>query len=446
MSGSLQSRGLLLLALLPVLLLASPAAAEQEAEAVALTEEARQLFLQEDVEGAWDLLSAAEDDFAGHPDFDYWLGLVAVRSGRAAEGLFALERVINQQPGHAAARLELVGAYIQLGQFDNAATELDTLEQLSPPRAARRAIDQYRRQIAREDTGEAVRPWMAWVGLELGHDDNPGTWPEEIEFPFFPEETFELDIPDTSYGALLAGVRGQHERDNDHFLAGTLNVYSRHNQEEQAEQFDMDMIQGEGEYGMRLDEARHVSGLVEAGQLWLDGDTYRRHLGLAGQWQHDLDSARSYRVRAGVREQEFDLDQFDHTRWQLSGRYRHQIAPRWQGEAEVTGEYEDADSDRPGGDSLRQILLGRLLFQATAEHRLGADLRHTWTSYDDEDEAQPDDSERRDTALLAGAQWEWSPSPEWLLRARAQYRDQGSNQDFYEFDQTQVSLALSRYF
>ena len=430
------------------LFLGTPLAAHAESPAGPLITEARQLLEQGDAASAFSLLIAEEGRYAGDPEFDYWLGLAGVRSGNPSLGLFALERVIAQRPGHAAARLELVSAYIQLGQDENAASELDELAQLNPPPRAREAIARYRDILATRGAERTGRGLQGFVTLEVGHDDNPGSWPGDFRlFGLFDP----LEAEETVYGSLQAGVRGQLDvADGRQFVAGTLSGMARRNQEEEAEQFDMNLLQLQGEWGFNLDSRRQIVALAEIGQLKLDGEDYRTHTGLFGEWRHQLDRERRYRLRLGARDQDFEVDSNDFLQISLNALYQYQFAPTWRADAELGIDLEDADDLRSGGDATRYFVRGRLTHQLRPQHRLAGDLRIAGARFDEEQvdigSLSGDADTRSDNSYTVGAQWEWFPAPEWQLRSRVQYRDQSSNFDLYEYSQTQISLALSRYF
>ena len=431
-----------------VLVFTSLPVAYADSPAAPLIRQAQQLLQQGDAEGAFSLLAAEEGRHAGDPDFDYWLGLAGVRSGNPSLGLFALERVIAVRPGHAAARLELVGAYIQLGQDENAARELDELEQLNPPPRARQAIASYRDVLAARGAERTGRGIQGFVTLEVGHDDNPGSWPDDFRlFGLF--DPIEAD--ETVYGSIQAGVRGQQNiADGRQFVAGTLSGMARRNQEEETEQFNMDLLQLQGEWGFNFDTRRQLVMLAEIGQLKLDGEDYRQHAGLFGEWRHQLDRSTRYRLRLGVRDQDFEVDINDFLQISTSALVQHQIAPRWRLDNEAGFDYEDANSDRLGGNALRPFIRSRLSHQLRPQHRLSGDLRVATARFSDDQidigSLSGDEKERRDRSLTFAAQYEWFPAREWQVRARAQYRDQSSNLDLYEYSQTLFSLALSRYF
>src|SRR6266850_2349296 len=53
---------------------------------------------------AYSMLAAQEAESAGEEDFDYLLGIAALDSGRPAEAVFSLERVLAVDPGFLGAR------------------------------------------------------------------------------------------------------------------------------------------------------------------------------------------------------------------------------------------------------------------------------------------------------------------------------------------------------
>ena len=95
-----------------LLLAASGAIADELADAKALIKAG-------DSAKAYELLEAAEE-IAGTPEFDYVLGISALDSGRPGIALFALERVLAEEPNHVFARAELVRALLLLGEREEA--------------------------------------------------------------------------------------------------------------------------------------------------------------------------------------------------------------------------------------------------------------------------------------------------------------------------------------
>ena len=108
--------------------------------------------------------------YAGNPDFDYVLGVVALKAEANTIALHALERVVLQSPERAGAWVDLAIAHARLGETETAATLLDYVEQTFPvPPALRTAIEIARRQLL------AMRLAGGWHGefsASIGADSN----------------------------------------------------------------------------------------------------------------------------------------------------------------------------------------------------------------------------------------------------------------------------------
>ena len=68
---------------------------------------AKNLLAQGENQSAYSQLRVTELEHSGEPEFDYWLGVSALRAGEPSHALMALDRAILRQPNHAGARMEL---------------------------------------------------------------------------------------------------------------------------------------------------------------------------------------------------------------------------------------------------------------------------------------------------------------------------------------------------
>ena len=131
-----------------------PASAAEQATPADLTQ-AEALVREGRAAAAYALLQPKEADSAGDPDFDYWLGISALESGRPDKASIALERVLIVNPDFAAARLDLARAYFALNDYERARLEFKTVLEQDPPESARETIQRY---MAEMDT-RASRDW-----------------------------------------------------------------------------------------------------------------------------------------------------------------------------------------------------------------------------------------------------------------------------------------------
>ncbi len=398
-------------------------------------------------ESAFSALAAQESKYAGDIEFDYWLGLAANRAGKSGRALFALERVLAQQPNHAAARLELAVAYTRLNLGEAARRELDILDAQNPPPAAASQIVALRQQLGLADETRRFRKRIAFITAEAGYDDNAGTYPKDFGLPGLPGPD-EIASP---FAQIAAGVRQNVDLRANQKLAFSANAQLKRftddgdNINEDATQFDQDFIAGKAEWIRDLDGQREVAVGGDIGYLQLDGEHYYTYLGADAEWRHQRNAGTRTLFTVGLRNMQFEDDQYDNLMSRVRAGARYRLSPSWQLSGDVAIEYEAAANDRPGGDALRATLTGSAAWLYRPSERLVGDLNYARTEYTTEYGA-PFNDVRRDDRILVGVNWEKTFQRVWQLRGRLQYRDQDSTLSTYTFDQTSGSVSLTRYF
>ena len=398
-------------------------------------------------EAAFSTLSAEESNYAGEIEFDYWLGMTANRAGKPSRALFALERVLAQQPNHAAARLELAVAYTRLNLGEAARRELDILDAQNPPPAAAEQIVALRKQLGLADEARRFKKRIAFVTAEAGYDDNAGTYPKDFGLPGLPGPE-EIASP---FAQIAAGVRQNVDLQQNQRLAFSANAQIKRftddgdNINEDATQFDQDFVGGRAEWSRDLDGQREVAAGADVGYLQLDGEHYYTYFGGDAEWRHQRSAETRTLFTIGLRSMQFENDQYDNLMSRIRAGVRHRLSPSWQLSGDVAMEYEAETNDRPGGDALRASLTGSAAWLYRPSERLVGDLNYARTEYTTE-YAAPFNDVRRDDRVLVGVNWEKTFQRVWQLRARLQYRDQDSTLSTYTFDQTSGSVSLTRYF
>ena len=97
--------------------------------------------------------------------------VAALDTDRNTEAIFALQRVVDQDPTHGPARAELGRALMQANETDAARRELETLRQQNPPDAVKRVLEGYLAAI--DQYHGAYRTTFArYVTTGLGFDTN----------------------------------------------------------------------------------------------------------------------------------------------------------------------------------------------------------------------------------------------------------------------------------
>ncbi|MDF1628324.1 MAG: porin family protein [Alcanivoracaceae bacterium] len=418
------------------------------ADPSALISAAKNELAAGNAEAAYAALQAEEAQYAGDIQFDYWLGLAANRAGKFGRAMFALERVLAQKPSHAAARLELATAYARLNLGEAARRELDILDGQNPPPAAREQIAQLRQQLGLADEARRLKKRIAFVTAEAGFDDNAGSYPKDFGFALVNVD--EIAAP---YAQIAAGVRQQIDRPANQRLTFSANTQAKRfdgheNINKDASQFDQNFIGGRAEWSRDLDGQREVAVGGDVGYLQLDGEHYYTYFGADAEWRHQRSAETRTLLTLGLRNMQFENDQYDNLMSRIRAGIRHRLTPSWQLSGDVAIEYEAAKNDvRPGGDTLRASLTGSAAWMYRPSERLVGDVSFSHSEYTKIYGAvAPLDKVRKDDRVLIGLNWDKTFQRVWNLRARVQYRNQDSNITTYTFDQTSGSVSLTRYF
>ena len=133
--------------------------------------EIRALLDKGQVEAAYGLARQAPERL-GDPEFDLAFGIAAIHSGRAGEGVLALERFVLLFPRHESARLELARGYFLLGDDARAREEFELAAASKPSAAAARVIAEHLAAI-KEREARYRKTFSGFVELGAGYDSNP---------------------------------------------------------------------------------------------------------------------------------------------------------------------------------------------------------------------------------------------------------------------------------
>lgn len=120
---------------------------------------------------AYRLLAGNEAALAGTPLYDYLYGVAALDAGQPRVAIAALERAVANEPGSAAARLELGRAYYEAGERTAAGRQFGEAIARNPAPAARATAEAYLRAID-PPAAAAASGWSFGYELGAGYDSN----------------------------------------------------------------------------------------------------------------------------------------------------------------------------------------------------------------------------------------------------------------------------------
>jgi len=403
---------------------------------------------------AFERLMAIEQDAAGDVGYDYWLGVAAVRVGDLEQAITALERVVMIQPLHAGARLELAGIFILQNRMVEASLQLDAVEQLNPPEAARIAIAQYRSIIERGPE-PASTVAFSLVAIDLGYDSNYLNYPDS--FDLFANTALQglaiLSKDSTAYAQARAlhfrSFQGLRPNQSTEWLTV---LQARENETSAAQAFNTLSLQSSLTLLAPLSESTEWRFTATLSQLWLDDARYRQGIAIAGGIRHTFNERSNVNLRLRGRDNHFNVANNNNFSWLGEAIWNLQVSP--QSRLRVTARHEQENLDtgavRQGGDSHRSTADLQLQFGAeSARHRFSAGINYQRLAYQQTGFAVFNlgrADQRRDSSITTSVEWTFQPASNWRIATRAQHREQSSNINFFKMNQTVLQTSVNYLF
>lgn len=262
--------------------------------------EAEALLRAGRAEEAWQLLAPLERQHAGQADFDYLLGVAALESGRRNRATFIFERVITVDPAHPGVRVQMARAYFELGDFERAEREFNSILKSAPAADVRSRSEAY--LAAMRASAKPERTGLTrYAEVSAGRDTNVSAASAQssvfvpgLGVQFVPDRRLQRQ-PD-EFVALGAGLEyGRALRGN---LGVVAAVDLRQRWHADAKQFDTRAVDLDGAVNHRLDERNALQYSAHLNYYELDNTRYRETHSLGAQWYRSL-SARSRLALSG---------------------------------------------------------------------------------------------------------------------------------------------------
>ena len=240
-------------------------------------------------EQAWQALITLQQEWEGDPEYDYLYALTAMHRGEEQRALFALERVIVNQPGWTQARYQLALAYYKVNNYQACLKETRKLslnDNLAPKLANANALLQ---QAAEQKLTLQAISFSHLLGLNLGHDSNvnAGTAEESIFIPslgtinlFSTSRESDDNYWGTRYALHINKPISQQE-------SLKLSWDTNYTAFQDLDQYDRIISSLRANYEYRANHWRSSIGLHLV-PLWLDSDYYRMQSALMASYEQDF--------------------------------------------------------------------------------------------------------------------------------------------------------------
>lgn len=415
------------------------AASDATAEMKALLEQGRSADAYE--------LGRQQQDQLGEPLFDFYYGVAAANSGRAGEGVLALERYVANMPEDAQGRLELARAYFVLGEDARAREEFLLVLDANPPADVRANVDRFLDALrSRESLYRTATGFHLEAGIGYDNNINAGV-SAGTTFRLF---GVDLLVPDAAlerrgwFASFTAAFNRSIPVRPGLILFGSAAAEMR--KHDAASEFDQASVRFDG--GATYIEARNVwRASLSYSNLWLESDRYRQSWTLTGEWQRQLDelsainaflqlSQLRYEGANALRDSTFPVLGFGYRRAFISTMQPLVNAIVFVGKEDVRSDVRS--------DLSREIYGVRLTGSFTPAPRWSVLVGATWqeSDYRGPDLVRALDFERKDRFAIFDAAVAYAIDKNWSVRLEGLISESASNDTLFDYRRNAIVFKV----
>lgn len=394
-----------------------------------------------DARAAYETGLASGADEAGDLQFDFYFGLAAVESGHPDQAVFALERVLMQQPDNPRARLELARAQFLLGDDRAAQRNFQAVLDADPPPKVREHIQLFLGRIDRR-LHQTQSHLSANVGLTVGSDSNinSATSDTTVDVPALGQITLDdtsRSIRDrfrtvdaaAEWHYLLSKVSGL-------FASAALKDQNNFS----SDIFDTTVVGLRAGYTHQWGADR-LDLPLQYQALWVDGDAFRRMTTVGAEWSrlHETDQPSLYAQFGTLRYP--DQRARDADLILAGGGWSHDFGHRVTGLGGLYYGHEEATEavGKHNGRSYYGMRLGgQWSFAATQALYVVAAAQKVRHAAVDPVFALT----REDNFEQASLGWSWQAAAHLAVNVSAEYYANQSNIGLYAYHRSVVQAAL----
>jgi tetratricopeptide (TPR) repeat protein len=398
---------------------------------------------------AYDYGRTQLEEWEGDAEFDYHYGMAAVDAGYLSRGIFALERVLYQQPNNRAAELEIARAYYMLEHYPLARQYFLSVLNKNPPADVAERINSYLALINQAES-QTEATWTAYAELVGGYDNNANfaTGDGNIFVPLL-NLTGEFETAQSAwFNDTLLGAGYYHPLDKKTTLFGRID-YSDHNVIISHE-FDSTATTLQAGAFHKLNKDLTLSGQFIHQLYRVDNKGYRNMNGVAGNAVKNLSAYSS--VQLGLSYLDFtyrDLDDRNTKEYNINAGYNRQV--NWFGQSLLQARVMlgTDDPDNRGADHANAAsqtekdfwgftLAYKLPLNNTMQ--ITSTFSYLGTEYALDNIAFKET--REDDMFTLGVSFDWRWVKNWRLNLSAGYQEQSSNIEINDFDRLFAQVGV----
>lgn len=402
-----------------------------------------------DFQAAYAVLEPLESDLSGDINYDYLLGVAAVESGNVTRGVFALERVIAQNPENTAARAEIAKAHLKLGEVSTSKTELTSVKEQNPSPETALEVDKMLSAI--DKSMGLTTTFSAFLDLGFGHDSNvnSATNLSTVAAPGLGGGIFIINssgqAKSDSFISMAAGAGFRHPLSAHFAVLGSISGNQQLNSSES--KFDVSSLDFNVglEYKKRIDR---FSLVVQANNFDVDTESFRRSKSVVAQWQRNFDDHNQASLYTQISRLNYVSDSTrDVDRYVVGTNWAH-IFNGDQSPIFYVGAYGGREEARKSqADYLSQDIYGvRLGGQLSIKPKLVAYLSSGYEKRNADDNDPTFLKKRQDDQYDVSLGLRYIPARNWIIKPQISYLRNDSGISFYSYERTKVSINAIRDF
>lgn len=431
-----------------VLALSAPLAAADSID------ELRALVEANDSTAAWDMAQRLEPENAGEPDFDFWYALAAKAAGQKNQAVFALDRVIANQPDNSRAKLELADVYYQFGNAAGAKGLFEQVLASTPPDAVQQNIRTYLAAMAavEQKRGTQVSGFVTIAGGYDSNINNATSVPEHDVVTSSGPLTFALTpaslATDTGFMDVRTGLNMVQPVNNRQIRFLNLSLQSRDNADIfSGDNYDYAQLAATGGWLLRRGSAQWRFPVnVQALTVQSDESRYTGTVGVEYSRPLAANTALSWFGQAGA--MHYPAQQARNASLALVGG-----AYTWNGKTTPlrmvtslhlgTEPTEDSSADFNGRDYVAVRV--NLRYAYADSMSLYGGLGAQQSQYQGDHPVLG--FAREETLADIAIGWQWQPDRRWSVNADLSAADNASSgNNLFDFRRTQVMLGSTWHF
>ena len=411
--------------------------------------QADNLVRKGDFNAAYLLLEPLESKYAGDINYDYLLGIAAVESSNVTRGVFALERVLAQDPNHKNARAEMAKAHFLLGETDASRAEFNNVLKQNPDAETKNAVGKL--LTAMDKSEDVTTTFGAYLDAGAGWDSNVSSAPglASIGVPAFGGINVPLggaaQKKSDNFMNLAAGISVRHPVTDEFAVFGNASVAGRFNSSE------TDFNNTVYDFNAGYQYARNKNNFtlsLQNNYFDLDNHSFRHAFGGTAQWLFNFDAYNQAGAYAQFSRLKYDDNKIRNADRSIIGI---NAGHAFQGDfnpvifASVYGGREDARDSSV--NFLDQDVFGL---------RAGGQLSFSpiWhlnaiVSYEQRDNDANDPfflTKRQDDQYDALLGLRYLPAPSWTIKPQISYSRNKSNIDLNSYERTSISVNVRKDF